>query len=180
MREKLKDELALFIRAAQFAAQKHKDCRRKDADETPYINHPIAVAATLSEAGVRDVELLAAALLHDTIEDTDATYDEVHGEFGKRIADLVAEVTDDKSLEKKERKRLQVLRAGRLSSGAKLIKLADKICNLRDILDSPPAEWSTSRKREYFDWAKQVVDEVQGTHPVLEEIFDDLYRRKPD
>jgi guanosine-3',5'-bis(diphosphate) 3'-pyrophosphohydrolase len=174
-----KDDLDLVMRAAQFAAQKHKDHRRKDAGQTPYINHPIALAATLSEAGVRDPEVLAAALLHDTIEDTDTTYDDLRGEFGKAIADLVAEVTDAKFLEKTSRKKIQVSRAGHASDRAKLVKLADKICNLRDILGSPPAGWSLDRRRKYFDWAKEVVDQARGVNPKLERMFDQLYRQRP-
>ena len=174
-----KDDLSLVIRAAQFSAQRHRDHRRKDAKQTPYINHPIALAAILSEAGVSDPEVLAAALLHDTIEDTDTTYDDIRGEFGKAIADLVAEVTDAKFLEKAARKRIQVSRAGRASDRAKLIKLADKICNLRDMLGSPPAGWSLARRQKYFDWAKEVVDQTRGVNPTLERMFDRLHRQRP-
>lgn len=166
----------LLLYAAAFAARKHRVQRRKDAAATPYINHPLAVARALAEeGGVTDAEVLAAALLHDTIEDTDTRYDELRGQFGTRIADLVAEVTDTKFLGKKTRKRLQHARARRASAAACQIKVADKLCNLRDILAMPPADWTRARKREYFDWAKAVVDRVRGANPRLERRFDGLY-----
>ncbi len=173
-------DLALLFRALAFAAHKHRDQRRKDAEASPYINHPIALAEVLAgEGGVADVEVLAAALLHDTIEDTDTTDAEVASAFGRRIADVVAEVTDDKNLAKAERKELQVEHAAHISREAKLVKLADKICNLRDVADQPPKDWSMERRREYFDWAKRVVDRLRGVHPALEAVFDDAYARKP-
>ncbi|MEW6691097.1 MAG: HD domain-containing protein, partial [Pseudomonadota bacterium] len=158
MKRQPDSELALLFKALAFAAHKHRDQRRKDAEASPYINHPIALAEVLArEGGVGDLEVLAAALLHDTIEDTATTGDELRAQFGERIARLVEEVTDDKSLEKAARKRLQVEHAARLSAGAKLIKLADKICNLRDVAERPPAKWDLARRREYFDWAKRVI-----------------------
>ena len=176
---KTKDDIGLVIRAAHFAAQRHRDHRRKDTKQRPYINHPIALASTLSEVGVRDPDVLAAALLHDTIEDTETSYDDIRGTFGRPIADLVAEVTDAKFLEKASRKRIQVSRAGHSSDKAKLIKLTDKICNLRDMLGSPPAGWPLTRRQRYFDWAKQVVDQARGVNPELERMFDRLYRQRP-
>ncbi len=159
----MRSELALLLRALAFAAYKHRDPRRKDAGASPYINHPIALADVLvNEAGVTDVEVLCAALLHDTVEDTDTTHDELVGAFGERIASIVAEVTDDQALPKAERKRLQVAHAPGLSAQAKLVKLADKICNLRDVAERPPASWDLARRREYFDWARQVVDGLRG------------------
>jgi guanosine-3',5'-bis(diphosphate) 3'-pyrophosphohydrolase len=173
-------DLALLFRALAFAAHKHRDQRRKDAEASPYINHPIALAEVLAgEGGVADVEVLAAALLHDTIEDTDTSFDELRADFGERIAGMVAEVTDDKNLEKAERKRLQIEHAAGISPGAKLVKLADKICNLRDVADRPPAQWDLKRRQEYFEWAKQVIDRLRGAHPRLEAAFDAAYRRKP-
>ena len=177
---KAKDELGLVIRAAQFAAHKHKDQRRKDAKASPYINHPIKLAEVLhTDGGVNDPIVIAAALLHDTIEDTGTTYDEFRGMFGTHVADVVIEVTDVKFLASGARKRLQVARAGRASEAARLVKLADKICNLRDILASPPAGWSLARRQKYFDWAKEVVDQARGVNPRLERMFDRLYRQRP-
>lgn len=170
---------ALLIRAAAFAAHKHRNQRRKDADASPYINHPIALADVLAnEGGIVDPVVLAAALLHDTIEDTDTTQAELEAAFGPAIAVVVAEVTDDKALPKPERKRLQVEHASHISRPAKLVKLADKICNLRDVANSPPADWAIERKREYFDWARSVVDRMRGTHEVLECLFDSAYGRR--
>lgn len=172
--------MGLVLKAAQFAAHKHKNQRRKDAAASPYINHPLALASTLQEeGGVENPIILAAALLHDTIEDTETDYEELRGQFGDEVAEIVAEVTDAKWLKKPSRKRLQISKAARASSGAKLVKLADKISNLRDIIASPPADWSLERKREYFDWAKKVVDQIRGQNVRLERKFDQLYRQRP-
>lgn len=174
------DDVELLIKAADFAAHKHRRQRRKDAEASPYINHPLALARVLKlEAGVGDVQVLVAAILHDTVEDTETTVEELAEVFGSAIASIVAEVTDDKRLPKPERKRLQVERAPTSSPQAKLVKLADKICNLRDVLDAPPAHWPLERRRGYFEWAKAVIDGLRGTHPVLERLFDEAYRAKP-
>ena len=171
------DEL---IAAIAFAADKHRSQRRKDAEESPYINHPIALANLLAnEAGIDDQRVLLAAILHDTIEDTDTTEQVLVRHFGKNVADIVREVTDDKTLPKAERKRLQIEQASQLSRRARLVKLADTICNLRDIAASPPANWSVERKQAYFDWAKAVVDGLRGTHPGLEHLFDQAYQARP-
>ncbi len=166
--------------AISFAATKHRDQRRKDLAASPYINHPIALANILAnEAGIDDERVLIAAVLHDTVEDTETTEQELVKEFGQEIAGIVLEVTDDKALPKAERKRLQVEHAGTISRRAKLVKLADKICNLRDLAISPPADWPLQRRRDYFDWAKEVVDGLRGTHPGLETIFDEAYKARP-
>jgi GTP diphosphokinase / guanosine-3',5'-bis(diphosphate) 3'-diphosphatase len=176
----MKDELALLLKALAFAAHKHRDQRRKDAEASPYINHPIELADVLvNEGGITEVEVLCAALLHDTVEDTDTTPEELTDAFGARIARIVAEVTDDKQLPKDMRKRLQIEHAPSLSHEAKLVKLADKLCNLRDVAERPPAKWDLARRREYYDWAKRVVDGMRGTHPRLEAAFDAAYARRP-
>jgi guanosine-3',5'-bis(diphosphate) 3'-pyrophosphohydrolase len=173
-------ELGLVLSALAFAAHKHRRQRRKDVEASPYINHPIALASVLSnEAGVGDSKVICAALLHDTIEDTETTPDELARLFGKGVCSIVQEVTDDKSLPKAARKQLQVEHAAHLSRRAKLVKLADKICNLRDISASPPVNWSLERQQDYFDWAKQVIDQVRGVHPRLEAAFDEAYSRRP-
>jgi guanosine-3',5'-bis(diphosphate) 3'-pyrophosphohydrolase len=172
--------LPLIVRALEFAANKHRDQRRKDAQASPYINHPIALANVLVHEGqVSDPVVLSAALLHDTVEDTQTTVAELEGTFGGKIAAIVEEVTDDKNLPKAERKRLQIEHASHISREAKLVKLADKICNVRDVSDHPPAKWDLARRREYFEWAKAVVDRLRGVHPVLEGKFDEAYARKP-
>lgn len=170
----------LLIDAIAFAAEKHRNQRRKDAEASPYINHPIALARVLAiEGGVTDAIALAAAVLHDTIEDTQTKVEELRERFGGEITAVVQEVTDDKALDKAERKRLQVEHAPHLSSRAKLVKLADKICNVRDVASTPPAGWPLERRQEYFDWAKQVVDGMRGIHPALEAVFDQAYRARP-
>jgi GTP diphosphokinase / guanosine-3',5'-bis(diphosphate) 3'-diphosphatase len=177
----MKGELALLLKALAFASRKHRDQRRKDAQASPYINHPIALADVLvNEAGVTDVDVLCAALLHDTIEDTKTTPEELEREFGHEIASIVLELTDNKMLKKGTRKRMQVAHAGGASREAKLVKLADKICNLRDVNARPPANWDLARRREYFDWAKSVVDRLRGANPGLEAAFDQAYSRRPD
>ena len=171
---------AILIGALAFAAEKHRNQRRKDIEASPYINHPIMLAKILSiEGGVEDGIVLAAAVLHDTIEDTETSYDELIEQFGQEIADVVREVTDDKALSKAERKQLQIEHASHLSRAAKLVKLADKIANLRDMADHPPSEWPLERRREYFEWAKDVVDGLRGTHARLEAAFDTAYARRP-
>lgn len=171
--------LGTFVKALAFAADKHRGQKRKGVDASPYINHPIALADVLvNEGGVTDLTVLCAAILHDTVEDTQTTPQELAERFGEQVAGIVMEVTDDKSLDKAERKRLQIEHAPHLSHEARLVKLADKICNLRDILASPPAGWPTARKQEYFDWAAGVVAGMRGAHPGLEARFDAVLARR--
>jgi GTP diphosphokinase / guanosine-3',5'-bis(diphosphate) 3'-diphosphatase len=144
----------------------------------PYINHPIVVANVLAnEAGITDPVVLSAALLHDTIEDTKTTAAELEEQFGRKVAAIVLEITDDKSLQKPIRKQLQIDNAARLSTEAKLVNLADKICNLRDTAVSPKVGWSVERTQAYFDWAAQVIAGVRGINPTLEALFDEVYAR---
>ena len=174
------NDVALILRASAFAAHKHRNQRRKDVDASPYINHPLTLATVLAnEGGVADAVTLCAALLHDTVEDTDTTANELQREFGAEICGVVLEVTDDRSSPKAERKRLQIEHAAAISGRAKLVKLADKISNLRDVATSPPAGWPLERRREYFDWAKAVVDRLRGVHPGLEAVFDHAFARRP-
>ncbi|MEM7558218.1 MAG: HD domain-containing protein [Planctomycetota bacterium] len=158
-----------LLKAANFSAVKHESQRRKNASASPYINHPIEVAEYLSHVGgVSDEDILVAALLHDTIEDTNTAPSEIAAHFGERVLELVLECTDDKSLEKAERKRLQIVTASKKSDGAKQIKLADKACNLKSILDEPPVGWSLERQLEYFNWANEVCQGLYGTNPELD------------
>ncbi len=169
--------LALVLKAAAFAGEKHSGQCRKDKDATPYINHPLALAQILVvEGNVEDAEVIAAAILHDTIEDTRTTGDELRLGFGDRVASMVEEVTDDKNVEKAIRKARQIEHAPHLSNGAKLVKLADKIANLRDVAHNPPAKWDLARRREYFDWAGKVIAGVRGAHPRLEAVFDQIFQ----
>ncbi|CAF0802313.1 unnamed protein product [Rotaria sordida] len=168
-----------FMHALQFAAYKHRFQKRKDLDGTPYINHPIGVAYILSnEAGIKDFDLLAAALLHDTIEDTETTLGELEQEFGPRIAGIVAELTDDKNLPKAERKRLQIVNAGQLTSDAIVVRLADKIYNLRDLNRSTPVGWSEERVEEYFQWSSKVARQLFGHNVQLDTILKDLFLQR--
>lgn len=168
----------LILEAAHFGAQKHVSQRRKGAAAEPYINHLLEVAELVAGALPEpDTNLVIAALLHDTVEDTGVTSDELRERFGEDVAGLVAEVTDDKSLPKAERKRLQIANAPKKSVRAQVIKLADKISNVGAMLSSPPADWSEQRKREYFEWAKQVVDALSAPNQKLKTEFERLYRK---
>ena len=174
------EEFPKFIRALEFASRKHSVQRRKDAEASPYINHPIALVSILAvEAEIDDSDVLCAALLHDTIEDTKTSREELVAQFGAAIADIVLEVTDDKTLEKEARKRLQIEHAHALSPAAGLVKLADKIANLRDVAQCPPPDWPLQRRQEYFDWAKAVVDEIRNAPPGLRALFDSAYANRP-
>ncbi len=165
-------DLQRLLDAARFAAGKHSGQKRKGEAGSPYVNHLIDVAATLADQGVTDVDVLAAAFLHDTIEDTGVTAAELEARFGAAVAGLVVEMSDDKALPKEARKQLQIEHAPHVSDRAKLIKLADKICNVREIGSNPPADWSLARRREYLDWSKRVVEGLRGVHSGLEASFD--------
>jgi len=167
-----------ILRAVDFAAFKHSGQKRKGKDHSPYINHPIRVAMILWDQGSdRDLNTLQAAILHDTLEDTETTFDELSREFGKNVASIVREVTDDKSLPKAVRKQLQIEHASSLSREAKLVKLCDKICNIQDVMDDPPDDWDLSRRVEYLDWAEKVVSQLSGIHPGLERLFFETVHR---
>ena len=164
---------SILLRALHFAADRHQRQRRKGSSQMPYINHLIGVATLLADTGgVTDETLLLGAVLHDTVEDTETTLEELEARFGAAVADLVREVTDDKSLPKHERKEMQVRHAATASPRAKQLKIADKISNLRDVLDHPPMTWSRERRREYFAWAARVVANCRGYNPALEAAFD--------
>ena len=169
-----------LLSAISFAAHKHRAQRRKDAEASPYINHPIALAHVLAtEGGVTDLKTLMAAVLHDTVEDTETTYAELVDHFGRKVADVVMEVTDDKTLPKADRKRAQIEHAPHMSKRATLVKLADKICNLRDIATSPPADWPLQRRREYFDWASAVVDALPVVNKGTLKVFRAAFAARP-
>ncbi len=169
----LNEPTGLLLKALRFSAEKHRDQRRKDSNHSPYINHPIQVAELLWEVGnVRDAATLIAAVLHDTIEDTDATAEEIEALFGAEVAALVLEVSDDRSLPQAVRKQLQIEHAPHISPKAKLIKIADKACNLSDIVLSPPPDWSPQRRREYVLWGERVVAGLRGVNPALEADYD--------
>jgi len=163
-----------LLRALAFAAEKHRDHRRKDANASPYINHLIAAACVLAEeGGVTDEDLLVAAILHDAVEDTETSFVELEEHFGRTVAGIVREVTDNKMLTKEVRKQLQEERAPHASSQVKQLKIADKICNIRDIMHNPPSGWSKERKQEYLAWASRVVAGCRNVNERLDRAFDE-------
>ena len=162
----------IILKALHFAADKHRAQSRKDADGTPYINHPIALAHLLANyAGITDQNVIAAAILHDTIEDTETTEEEIERHFGSAVAALVLEVTDDRSLTWMERKRLEIEHAALISPRAKLIKLSDKISNVADTETNPPSAWSRQRRRDYLDFAEQIALGCRGINEALDADF---------
>lgn len=171
--------MAFILKAASYAAGKHYSQRRKGYKEIPYINHPIGVARILTENGITDPDILVAALLHDVLEDTNGTEEEIEQLFGKRVLQIVLEMTDDMREPSELRKARQVKEAPSLSNEAKQIKIADKICNIYDIINFP-IKWSTRRKYRYILWAEKVVDGCRGINPSLEKIFDDLVAEGKD
>lgn len=175
-----RNTLSDFVKALVFASRKHSQQRRNDEEASPHINHPIALVSILAvEAGIHEPDVLCAALLHDTIEDTETSVEELVETFGGHVASLVQEMTDDKQLPKAERKLLQIEHAAHLSAKARLVKLADKIANLRDVADNPPVDWPLARRQEYFDWAKQVVDKIAEPPPKLLSLFTAVHDRRP-
>ena len=164
-----------LLEAASFAAVRHTGHHRKGDTQEPYINHPLEVANLIANVGgVDDIDVLIAAVLHDTVEDVGVTCEEIDERFGERVAGIVMEVTDDKSLPKAERKRLQVEHAPHLSPEAKLVKLGDKISNITDVTKSPPKDWDTQRRKEYVDWGESVVAGLRGINDGLERRFDEI------
>ena len=181
------NDMRQLIAALHYAALQHRNQRRKDVDQSPYINHPISLLHILAvEAGVQDVEVLCAATLHDVIEDCAETpaereqrAREIETLFGAQVRRIVEEVTDDKDQSQAERKQQQIDHGPQLSEQAKLVKLADKITNLRDVAHQPPQGWSDERRREYFEWARAVIDAMGATHAKLHALFEQAYAGKP-
>ena len=168
-------EVQEICSGVEFAAEKHRLQTRKDAEKTPYISHPIGVAYNLMNVGeVRDAAIVIGALLHDTVEDTQTTFDEIEGKFGKQVAGYVREVTDDKSLATEARKRLQVISAAHKSKGAAQIKLADKLFNLNDLFNNPPNDWTQMRIDRYYEWAQSVVNRLPEANDKLYHAVDKM------
>ena len=167
-------ETSRLLHAIRFAAEQHRDHRRKGKTAAPYINHPIAVAEQLARAGHEDnTDLLMAAVLHDVVEDTETEAEDLEALFGPKVTQFVMEVSDDKSLEAYERKKLVVRNIAEKSPEAQLIKLSDIVANVYDVIHHPP-NWDDQRKGWYFDWCENVVDKIRGTHKDLEAQFDEL------
>lgn len=169
-------DMQMVFEALTFSAEAHKRQRRKDAEATPYINHPIEVANLLMQSGIDDPVTIAAALLHDTVEDCGVKYGDLARRFGTLVADTVMEVTDDKSLPKLRRKRLQITRTRFKSERAKLIKLSDKTCNLHDVTTNPPKDWDAQRRAKYVQHSLAVVNTIRAASPVLAARFDAIYK----
>ena len=168
----------LILKAAHFSAQKHSTQRRKDENASPYINHPISVALAIAQiGGVDDPEILAAALLHDTLEDTKTEPEELEAEFGKKVCEYVLDVTDDKTLPKEERKSRQIEHAKKISKGAALIKLGDKISNVTDVTNNPPADWDINRRKQYLDWAEKVIENCPKVNDRMENKFQEIIKQ---
>jgi guanosine-3',5'-bis(diphosphate) 3'-pyrophosphohydrolase len=164
----IEEDVHQMMDAIHFAAEKHQTQIRKDQFQTSYLNHLLSVAHQLIVVGkVRNHEIIMASLLHDTLEDTPTSYQELISHFGKRVADFVQEVTDEKNLTKEERKRRQIESAPHKSSGAAQIKLADKWDNLHDLLESRPLDWSEERIQAYFDWAEEVIQRLPWVNASL-------------
>jgi (p)ppGpp synthase/HD superfamily hydrolase len=171
-------EVVSVMRAADAAAHWHAHQRRKGAAQEPYINHLLEVARLVAEAtGGAEPDPVIAALLHDAIEDQGVKAETIASQFGERVAEIVMEVTDDKSLPKEVRKRKQIENAPKISREAKLVKLADKTSNVRTIAASPPPDWSVQRRLEYIAWARQVAAGLRGTSAWLEQQFDEAAER---
>jgi len=183
----LPTDLQRLAAALDYAARRHRKQRRKNEEQDPYINHPISLLHVLAvEAHITDADVLCAALLHDVIEDCARNPEErlelaaeIERRFGARVLQIVEEVTDDKTISKADRKRAQVEHAKHLTHAAKLVKLADKTVNLRDVVHSPPAGWPLRRRREYFDWANEVVQAIGPAHARLRSLFDEAFAARP-
>ncbi len=172
--------MQIILAALGFAERKHRNQRKTDAAPSTNIRQPIQLAHVLGvEGNIADEQVIAAAILHDTIEDTETTNEELRQQFGLTIAEVVEEVTDDMSIPPQMRKRHQLEQAPQYSRRAKLIKLAEKICDLRDMADNPPPDLTIQQIRDYFDWSREVVDCMRGISPSLEAAFDDVYARRP-
>jgi len=172
------NNLTTLTKAISFAAKKHRRQKRKGADQEPYINHPLEVLHLLTSVGkVEDFDVLIAAVLHDTIEDTETSEAEISELFGANVCRMVLELTDDKSLPKAARKQLQIEHAPHISDGAKQVKLCDKISNIRDVSENPPNDWSKERQLEYINWGERVVQGLRGINADLENHFDELIGR---
>jgi guanosine-3',5'-bis(diphosphate) 3'-pyrophosphohydrolase len=179
--ENCREDLKGIFEAMLFASEKHKNQRRKDSESSPYINHPIAVAYYLSKyCDVLDNEVLIAGILHDTLEDTETTPQEIEEKFGTEVLHLVQEVTDEKDLPKEVIRDLQVNTIQDRSRGAKLIRIADKISNITDLLLAPPRGWDAKKKVDYLDWTERLVGKIKGINPCLERLYHERVKKARD
>lgn len=162
----------LVVRAAYFAGEKHRLQRRSDIEQTPYINHPLELAHILTEEGdIYCMDTICASLLHDTLEDTETSPEELNKHFGEIITSIVIEVSNDMTLNSQQRREYELRKVASLSNKAKLVKIADKLANIRDVSTMPPAGWTREKKQNYFDFALEIVDQVKDASPRLHQIF---------
>lgn len=176
-------EIQEICSGVDFASEKHRFQTRKNKEKTPYIMHPIGVAYNLMKTGeIRDAGVIIGALLHDTVEDTQTTFEEIEKKFGSQIAGYVREVTDDKSLSQESRKRFQVINASHKSKGAAQIKLADQLFNLNDLINNSPPDWSQTRIDRYYEWSQSVIDRLPVANEKLlnavEEIINEYWEKQ--
>lgn len=176
-------EIQNICSGIDFAAEKHRFQTRKNKEKTPYISHPIGVAYHLMEVGeVRETSMIIGALLHDTVEDTQTTFEEIENKFGKQVVSLVRELTDDKSLSREARTRFQVINASHKTKEAAQIKLADNLFNLNDLYNNPPSDWTQTRIDRYYEWAQSVIDRLPEAndrlHSAVEEIINQYWEKQ--
>lgn len=174
---KTKSDLQMIMEAVKYSSVCHRNQRRKDSGKTPYINHPIEAAEFLTSHSVTDCDTIIGTLLHDVIEDTDGTYDEIKARFGENVAKFVMECSDDKKLNKIMRKRLQIKHAASISDQAKLIKLADKYSNISGLLETPPKSWSKEEITGYVTWGLAVCERLYGVNDSIDTAVRDLFKK---
>ncbi|AYV76656.1 MAG: hypothetical protein Terrestrivirus10_40 [Terrestrivirus sp.] len=173
------NNIQLLLKAADFAAHKHRNQRRKNERRSPYIEHPIHVAYTLSQCGVNDINVLCGSLLHDTVEDTETSLGEIEAKFGKKIAKIVSDVTDDKSLHKIERKRLQIEHTqepGHILYESKLVKLGDKFSNLSSLQSTPPKNWTHEEITGYAVWCYKVCLNLRNVNTMMDSLLETVFK----
>ncbi|KAM3718084.1 Guanosine-3',5'-bis(diphosphate) 3'-pyrophosphohydrolase MESH1 [Dirofilaria immitis] len=171
-------DTSLIIKAVDLAARRHRQQRRKDAIQTPYVNHPIGVAYILTNEGqITDTATIIAAILHDIVEDTKTTDKEIRETFGDEVADIVKECTVVKSVKREIRMKSQLQKASELSHKAKLVQLADKLYNIRDIERCIPFGWTKQNVTEYVLFAKNLLSSIRGIHGPLENALDDAINK---
>jgi (p)ppGpp synthase/HD superfamily hydrolase len=167
----------LVQRALEFATEKHKDQKRKNKSRDAYIVHPVEVMNILKDCGVTDTATLCAALLHDTVEDTGTTSEELVENFGQDVCTIVLECTDDKSLAKVDRKKAQIEHAKHISDKGKLVKLADKLSNIGSLTNDPPARWSEEVVTGYVRWGFAVCEGLFGVNDKLDEKMKAVFQQ---
>jgi len=154
--------------AAIFATEKHKSQVRSNEKKTPYIIHPIEVADLVMKIGhVYDKDVLITALLHDVMDDTQTTYEQITSLYGTKVSSYLEEMTSKQGLSLKEQKKQQIMQAFRQNPSVAIIKLSDKLSNLKTLATSPPPSWSRDRIDQYFQWAQTVIENLPESNQLL-------------